>query len=211
MSNLSIYESGSDALANLDAFCSTTANDVQFLKFSKGEFIYGPEEFNVDPEDHYVANMETLSKGAICWKDNKVAGEEMVPVHSGKSINIGALPEIPGSDGWSEQVSIEFTNLDTGEKLLFKTSSHGGRNALKELTKLFGDNMKRGNKRVVPVVNMISTSYKHKDYGKIFTPKFEVIDWLEPGGEQASSEEPEVEVITAAEAAPSRPSRRRPS
>jgi hypothetical protein len=52
----------------------------------------------------------------------------------------------------------------------------------------------------VPVVRLKKDHYSHKSYGKIFTPVFEVVEWVSMDGE-APAAEPVIE--------PAAPTRRR--
>jgi len=183
MQNLTMTTSET-ALANFEKFAlGADSSLVQFLKFAKtGQFVYGQEEAVVDEDDRFIASMDTLSKGFICWKDGKPMGEEMARLTSNFSINKSELEDFspytkPG-DGWKDQTSLEFINVETEETLLFKASSHGGQKALGALTKEVIDRVKRGETNLIPVVAMVPGSYKHKDFGKIYFPKFEVQKWV---------------------------------
>ena len=186
------------ALAAFDDFAATSGTaSVQYLKFTKaGEFLYGQEENVVEDDEQFAADMQSLSQGFICWKEGQCAGETMAPVVSGRTIKKADLEDYgpyEGNDGWKEQSTIEFTSLETGEKLLFKTSSRGGLGALSALAKEFSARVRSGTRKIVPVIVMKTSHYKHAKYGKIYTPKFEVIDWLlPPGAEDDGAVEGEV-------------------
>ncbi len=136
--------------------------------------------------------MGSLSRGFICWGDGEPLGEEMAPVWETSKIRRADLKNFSNEGGeWVEQASIEFTSLETDEVLVFKTSSHGGRKGLGALAKAFSDRMKSGEDTVVPVVCMLSESYKHKSYGKVHVPSFEIVDWLTPAGDAASAPDTE--------------------
>jgi hypothetical protein len=55
----------------------------------------------------------------------------------------------------------------------------------------------------VPVVRLKKDHYAHKSYGKIYTPVFEVVEWVSMDGEAPAAAEPEE--------APAAPARRRRS
>jgi len=199
-----------NALANFNSFVEeeySGAAFAQYLKFTKlGEFIFGMEEEHVGPDEEFAVNMATLAKGYICWKDGRPAGEEMKPVTEGVVLK-GSLPDY--GEPWKEQVSIEFESLEDGIRMLFKTSTSGGRKAIASLAKAFADRMKTGAIDVVPVVKMTPSSYKHKEFGKVFVPTFPVAAWLTPAGVDEASgalddEVFEAEVIEEVKAAPSK-------
>ena len=191
MENLLVVKNET-TLSNFAQFAhEADAGQVQFLKFTKnGQFIYGQEESIVDEDDLFAANLNTLSRGYICWKDGVVVGEVMALVSTSQQVPFSSLPAhgpYEGGDGWKEQSSIEFENLNTGDTLEFKSSSKGGRVALGALSREFIDNLKRGEDKIVPVVSMVATNYKHDKYGKIYNPKFEVDHWL--GGNNDAEDE----------------------
>ncbi len=171
-------------VANIDTFVAQSGRGhALYLKFNKGEFLFGIEENLVEPDERFAVNMQTLAKGFICWGNAQVLDEVMAPVISGKTIHKSDLRDFSDEGGeWLEQSSVEFTNLDNGDVLLFKTASFGGRNALANLAKAFADRIKSGADTIVPVVEMIGDSYRHKSYGKVHVPVFEVVDWLAPAG-----------------------------
>lgn len=198
MSN-NVIPFSTDALASIEQFATDAGGaDVMYLKFTRtGDFVYGVEENVVEDDEQFAVNMASLQRGYICWMEGQVAGEEMRHVTSGQSVRLHDLPEIQGSDGWREQVSVEMTNLETGDRLLFKSSSKGGLGAIAHLAREFADNAKRGADKIVPVVTCETSSYKHSSYGKIFVPKFPVVDWLAPADvdAQIAGEDPPFEEV----------------
>ncbi len=200
-----INSSSPAALATLDQFARDAGgSNAQFLKFAKGEFTFGLEGNIVEQDEQFAANMGSLSRGFICWGDGEPLGEEMAPVWEASKLRRADLEDFSNEGGeWVEQASIEFTSLETDEVLVFKTSSHGGRKALGALAKAFSDRMKSGEDTVVPVVQMLSESYKHKAYGKVFVPSFEIVDWLAPAGDTVSA--PDTESTNATPTADTQP------
>jgi hypothetical protein len=51
----------------------------------------------------------------------------------------------------------------------------------------------------VPIVTLGKDHYQHKSYGRIYTPVFEIVEWVSMDGEEAAEEAP-----AAAEDAPRR-------
>jgi hypothetical protein len=54
----------------------------------------------------------------------------------------------------------------------------------------------------VPVVRLKKDHYQHKSYGRIYTPVFEIVEWVSMDG--ARDEAPAEEAAPAAEPAPAR-------
>jgi len=200
MSNLVAFDT--NAVMALEQFGNEGQNSsIQYLKFDfkAGEFVYGQEETLVEEDELFAANIATLSKGYICWEGGKPVGEVMLPIASGQSVSKADLEDHPDSDGWQEQSSIEFQSLETGETLLFKSSSGGGKSALSALSKEFINRLKRGEHDTVPVVSMQVGGYKHNKFGKINTPKFVVDHWLSPADADAAGQGEEAEEVEVVE------------
>jgi len=53
----------------------------------------------------------------------------------------------------------------------------------------------------VPIVRLKKDHYTHKSYGRIFTPVFEIVEWVSMDGK---ADEAEADEAPAAEAAPAR-------
>jgi len=49
----------------------------------------------------------------------------------------------------------------------------------------------------VAIVRLKKDHYAHKSYGKIYTPVFEVVEWVSMDGEAAAEEEIEVPTMAA--------------
>ena len=84
---------------------------------------------------------------------------------------------------------------DSGAQLLYKASSRGGRQAI---TELLGKIIARGvdgETELCPIVMLKVDSYRHKKYGKIYTPVLDVIDWMDlpTAGDDDDEPEPEPE------------------
>ena len=180
MTQLTVVDS--NALAALEQFgASGNAQGISFLRFSKGEFVAGIEESQIEPDEEFAANIPTLSHGYICWKDGAPVDEQMASVISGATIQESSLPDhgpYEDGDGWREQSSIEFVHMETGERFRFATSSRGGRGALANLAREYATHLKAGAPGVVPVVAMVADSYKHEKYGKVHVPTFPVLRWV---------------------------------
>jgi hypothetical protein len=79
----------------------------------------------------------------------------------------------------------------------FTTTSVGGKKAVQALGIAIATQVDKDPTKPVPVVRLKKDHYTHKSYGRIYTPVFEVIEWVGMDGAEAEAE-PEAE----AEAAP---------
>ncbi len=171
--------------AQYEDFAEETSNlQKDFLKFTKqGQFVHGTEEISVDDVEEFAVNMSTLARGFICWKSNEVVDEQMSLVSAKGKIDKKDLidhgPYEGDMDGWNDQAQVDMRSLESGMEMLFKTSSRGGLNAISAISKEFANQLKLGpNEMPCPVVTLEPGFYKHKEFGKIFFPKFIIKRWV---------------------------------
>lgn len=165
----------------------------KLLKFSKGDYLVGEDNDEVEEGTQYVANMDELMVGWIRWSDNKPTDQIMGRVSEGyqpaKRNTLGdddkARWEV--DDQGRERDPWQFSNYlilktpgEQGEDALFTftTSSRGGLNAIGELCKAYGKAM-RQRPDELPIISLGVGSYQHsnKAFGRIKFPTFEVVGW----------------------------------
>jgi hypothetical protein len=79
----------------------------------------------------------------------------------------------------------------------FTTTSVGGKRAVQTLAVALAEQVEKDQTKPVPVVRLKKDHYAHKSYGKIYTPVFEIVEWVSMDGEAP-------EVKAEPEAAPAR-------
>lgn len=195
----------------------------KLLKFSKGDFLCGEDNEEVEEGTRYVANMDELMVGWIRWSDNKPTDQIMGRVSEGyQPAKRNALGDDDKSK-WEideqgrERDPWQFSNYlilktpgEAGEDALFTftTSSRGGLNAIGELCKAYGKAM-RQRPDELPIISLGVGSYQHsnKAFGRIKFPIFEVVGWAPRGefaealAEAAPEKEPEAAPATKKKAA----------
>jgi hypothetical protein len=87
----------------------------------------------------------------------------------------------------------------------FSTTSVGGKRAVQVLALAIATQVEKDQSKPVPVVRLKKEHYTHKSYGRIYTPVFEVVDWVSLDGPDAGV----VEAPAAEEPAPEAGRRRR--
>jgi hypothetical protein len=90
---------------------------------------------------------------------------------------------------------------DKGLEGRYTTTSKGGKGAVQELAVAIAAQVEKDQTKPVPVVRLKSGSYKHKNYGKVITPLFEIVEWISLDG-KADEPAAEAEAEAPAEAAP---------
>ena len=197
------------ALANLPSVSTLTtalrtleqdvcAAGTAIIKMDKtGHWVYGADQTEVDDESTWAVNPFSFVHGFIAWGDGEVLGEKMVSVTQ-------PLPELESAPpnakkGWEQQVGMMIKCLsgeDKGLEARYTVTSVGGKRAIQALGVAIAEQIEKDQSKPVPVVKLKKDHYQHKSYGRIYTPVFEILEWVSMDGE------PEAEV--AAEEAPTR-------
>lgn len=166
----------------------TQVGGLPFLKMGKdGVFVWGVDGVEVSEDERWAVNPATFMIGVIGWKGGQVIGEQMFPITSGQRVNYDELEPIETgnpADGWKEQITVQLKQMETSDEVVFKTTSVGGKNAMSKLADTIAAQMEENPARPVPVVQLKNDSYRHKEYGKIYTPEFEVVDWVDVNGKK---------------------------
>jgi hypothetical protein len=191
--------------ANLPALTSALRNlqpvggdvGVAIIKMDKGgHWVFGAEQTEIEEGSTWAVNPLSFVHGFIAWGDGDVLGEKMVSIAN-------PLPELdeapPGAKkGWESQVGMSLkcvSGEDKGMEARYTVTSVGGKRAVQTLAVALADQVEKDQSKPVAIVRLKKDSYQHKSYGKIYTPVFEIVEWMSMDGEA-----PEV----AAEEAPAR-------
>lgn len=203
--NLPAVTSLSTALRAIEADVGPAG--VVILKMDKtGHWVFGADQDEIEPESTWAVNPFSFVHGFIAWGDGEVLGEKMVPVSQ-------PLPELDAAPpnakkGWETQVGLSLKCLageDKGMEARYTTTSVGGKRSVQQLALAIADQVEKDPSKPVPVIKLGKDHYTHKSYGRIYTPVFEVVEWLSMDGQTDAAEEPEAEQPVAEEA----PRRRR--
>ena len=169
--------------------------EFQFLKLDKGngQWIYGQEETPVEDGSLWAINPMSFEYGYIAWdKNQQVEGEVMVPISrplpTRAELRVKDSPDgqPTGEHGWQYQQSMVMvcvTGEDAGGNGVdpiacqYKQSSVGSQKAFKAIIDAVTAKVVAGADDIVPIVEMKSDSYKHKKWGRIFNPIFEIKEW----------------------------------
>jgi hypothetical protein len=178
MSNLVAFsQAGLPAVSTLSTALRAIQSDVGpagtvILKMDKtGHWVFGADQTEV--EDGYIA-----------WGDGEVLAEKMASVSQ-------PLPELdeapPGAKkGWETQVGLSLKCIsgeDKGMEARYTTTSVGGKKAVQAIAIALAEQVEKDQSKPVAIVRLKKDHYSHKSYGKIYTPVFEVLDWVSMDGE----------------------------
>jgi hypothetical protein len=184
------------ALANLPSVTTLTTalrtleQDVgavgsAIIKMDKtGHWVYGADQTEVDDESTWAVNPFSFVHGFIAWGDGEVLGEKMVSVTQ-------PLPELESAPpnakkGWEQQVGMMIKCVsgdDKGLEARYTVTSVGGKRAIQALGVAIAEQIEKDQSKPVPVVKLKKDHYQHKSYGRIYTPVFEILEWVSMDGE----------------------------
>jgi hypothetical protein len=163
---------------------------VAILKMDKtGHWVFGADQTEVEDGSLWAINPFSFVHGYIAWGDGEVLGEKMVSVSQ-------PLPELDAAPpnakkGWEVQVGLSLKCISGGDKgteARFTTTSVGGKRAVQTLAVALADQVEKDQDKPVAIVLLKKEHYQHKSYGRIFTPVFEVIEWVSMDGEPNAEE-----------------------
>jgi len=181
MANLPVELSQlSTGLAQAGQRISSGSSEFPFIKLDKGgDWVFGADAHEVT-DGLWAINPNSFIEGFIAWGEGELLGEEMAPM-AGTPIIGSSLPEAEGAKrGWEKQVGFHMVAISgefTGQQVIYKVSSKGGVKAVRDIVAKVVNQINGGDADIVPVVELLSDSYKHKTYGKINVPVLSVDHW----------------------------------
>jgi hypothetical protein len=164
----------------------------------RGDWVFGADQTEVDEGTLWAVNPFSFVHGYIAWGDGEVLGEKMVSVSH-------PLPEMESAPagakrGWETQVGMSLKCIsgpDNGLEVRYNVTSVGGKRAVQGLAVAIAQQVESDQSKPVPVVTLKRDHYTHKSYGKIYTPVFEVQEWMSMDGDKAEGDKPEAEAAPA--------------
>jgi len=189
LANLPSVSSLSVALRTLEQDVGPVGSVI--IKMDKtGHWVYGAEQTEVDADSTWAINPFSFVHGFIAWGDGEVLAEKMVSVSQ-------PVPELDApppnaKKGWEQQVGLSMKCMsgeDKGMEARYTVTSVGGKRAVQALAVAIANQVEKDQSKPVPIVQLKKDHYVHKSYGRIFTPVFEIIDWVSMDAEPADAAE----------------------
>jgi hypothetical protein len=164
---------------------------TSLLKFTKGRYHIGDDDVPIGHE--YIAHTNKWARGYVKFDNGKVVEKRIGLVADG--FKVPERDELDDADEntwprdgtgtprdtWCKQSFLPLEDAETGEIVVFVTSSQGGRRAVSDVCATAARNFQNGQ----PRIRLNTTAYRHRTYGRIETPYFAVIGWTvssEPPG-----------------------------
>src|SRR4051812_19669093 len=163
-----------------------------FLKFSKGEYVYGQNKEELKLGKRLVVNMPGTRLGWVRWQGGKPVENTMELLidrpHIRERHELGHSDESmwerddrgDAQDPWVLTYSLDLSDPANSEFYSFSTTSAGGKKAVGALLTLFSQKH-RMEPDLLPIVELQRSSYNHPNprFGKIYEPLLPVIGWID--------------------------------
>jgi hypothetical protein len=162
------------------------------LKFSKGDWVAGQDNEEMEKGTRLIANMEALLVGWQRWEDARPAEQIMGPLVEGFRPPPRSELSFNDPKEWEQDESTGkprdpwvYTHLmlmkapgKKGQLYTFTTNSAGGKTAIGKLAGAYGLEM-RERPDEFPIVELQAGSYPHRDpsIGRVKVPEFELVGW----------------------------------
>ena len=171
-----------NALLNAAARLPQTG-DKPYLVFRDGEWTFGVEQAEIDPEnDVWAINPNSFMFGLIEWCESTAGGEILVP--AGQDYSPADVPRKFEDDPESRvvpQVACDLYCVSgnyPGQQVNYKTSTRGGTSVLNKMAKMIAAQYAVDQQNIVPIVTLDSDSYIHKKYNrKTYVPIMALAFW----------------------------------
>jgi hypothetical protein len=197
-------QAGLPAVSSLSNSLRSIAADVGpagvvILKMDKGgHWVYGADQTEVEDDATWAVNPFSFVHGFIAWGDGEVLGEKMASVSQ-------PLPELEAAPaaakkGWETQVGMSLacvSGQDKGMEARFTTTSVGGKRAVQTLAVALAEQVDKDQTKPVAIVKLKKDHYAHKSYGKIYTPVFQIVEWVSMDADEVPAEAAEEEAPAA--------------
>jgi hypothetical protein len=170
----------SDEAANL---LKQTARANPLLRYKKGKYCIGDDEVALGRE--YIAFCTEWTIGWCRWQDGQIVEERLGKPAEGYSPpdrdELGHTDKSAWEDGdsdpWARQSLLPLEDCESGEFIVFVTSSFGGKLAIEKLVNRYAREIGTGRNLGNPIIKLGSYERTNKEYGPIPTPMFEVVGW----------------------------------
>ena len=179
-----------------------SASGTPFLKFDRGKFKYGLDDDELPLATRLVPNMPEVMIGWLKWSNGEVVDDALIRLAEGyKPAARENLGDTDASlwdtddagkalDPWTFTNTVPLKQPGPGDEFIFTTSSKGGISAVGKLCTTYG-NGRLANEGKMPLVELGTSSYRHKRYGEVHVPVFRVVGWFDVTGGGDGGEVPE--------------------
>jgi hypothetical protein len=179
-----------DPFAALAASLSQPGMQGEPLKFSKGRWFAGRSDAEQEVGSKIlIADLENLMTGWRRWWDKRITDQVVGLVVDNfkppQRNDLGDSDERDWerdsagkpSDPWQFGFFLRLVDPDSEEAFAWSATSNGARRAMGDLVNAFAKRRRKNPESCIPLVRLASDYYKHKDFGRVDVPKFEIVEW----------------------------------
>ena len=162
---------------------STGGGGKPFMRLSRaGEYIFGLQNIDVQSGSHWAVNLAGLEHGWVCWGDGELLGQIMCSVQQALPVRPTAIEGYPFEGQWGMTLAC-IKGDDAGLEVVYKNNSLGFRKAFDQLLADVRSRYVIDQQYYWPVIELETSNYHHKKYGKIFEPIFKIVGWADAEGQ----------------------------
>ena len=177
--------------ANIGRAAEEDGGFEALLKFKKGVYELSGEEVPMGRK--YIAHCVGYTRCWIKFENQQVVDRKMFRVAEGRrppdreeldAKDESTWPKGPNgqpSDPWVYQYLLPMEDLQTGDVVIFVTSSIGGKRAVADLCKAYNRRVVRTGQSAQPVVKLSKAVMPTRMYGDVPRPAFEIDGWTSDG------------------------------
>lgn len=182
------------------------SGDMPFLRLLKsGEWVFGADDNDVVAGSLWAVDPASFCMGFQAWGEDADLLGEVTQLVTDQPVLRSDLKDVDGE--WKPLLGctlVCITGDDEGLAVSYKVTSKGGIKALGKLMTTLVDRIKAApaDGTYIPVVALGTESYKHKKYGRIYTPLLEVKEWTDEDELMAGNAEPDPDEMGLGEPEP---------
>ena len=190
MNELTRMNANLPATQEASAIATAAQEDGGFealLKFKKGVYSVSGEDVPLGRK--YIAHCIGWTRCWIKFEHQQVVDRKMFPVREGKrppdreqldstdpsTWQMG--PNGAPSDPWVYQYLLPMEDVDTGDVVVFVTSSIGGKRGVADLCKAYSRRVARTGNSEQPIIKLAKAVMPTRMFGDVPRPMFEIIGW----------------------------------
>jgi hypothetical protein len=166
-----------------DNILRAVTRSVPFLKFREGQYLVGEDEIPVGRE--FFAFVLEWVQGWVKWSDGAIVADKLGKVADGfKPSQREDLDDNDPTkwendqDPWQQQNMLPMEDVETGDLLIFVTTTQSGRFAIEQLAARVARDIKSGRDRGRPIISLQVGKGTSKKYGKTYPkPHFQIERW----------------------------------
>ena len=166
---------------------STGGGGKPFMRLSRaGEYIYGPQNIDVQQGSQWAVNLAGLEHGWVCWGDGELLGQIMCSVQLPLPVRPATIEGYAFEGQWGMGLAC-VKGDDKGLEVVYKNNSLGFRKAFDKLLSDIRSRYVIDQQFYWPVIELLTSDYPHKKYGKIFEPIFNIVGWADAEGQMQTA------------------------